>query len=594
MQGRLAVKSITSGEGWQKSLTRDDELGEKDVQSIRAMLNIDLSDDAELLLTAQYIDDQSENSAPTAYSGTEIGLTDFVAPYLALADYILPTGANFGATPPWYSLDDNEKADWTNSYTSPITGSTFDLRPQRDNQLTSFRAKLTWDLSNNMTLTSITAWDNFERQEANDWDGGFYNDSSNINTTDLDVFSQEIRLSGDTDNMYWIVGAYYSKDEMDEYYHYFMSESVYGLGSVAFGVPPFVLSPILELDTIYDQETDSKAVFGHIEYNMTEDLRLTVGLRYTEEERTWSGCTFSAADNSLGNFLNTLFGSTIQAGDCGTIDDDPTSPTFLFALIGGPNVDDAFHVYTDTIETDQWMGKIGLDYSVNDDILLYLTYSTGFKSGGFNGANSNTTRQLNAYDEETLDSFEIGMKATLLEGAMQLNIAAFVYDYEDKQEQDLAVTFVGNISGLTNVAESEIKGWEAEMHWLPTERLSIDLGISWLDTEITEFDQVDTVNSAWPTIVLMDGSGQELAQSPEWQYNGTVTYEWPLSNDLVMSVAGDFSYKDDTQAVTPDVYSEDYLVLGARVAVMPSDGKWRAMLWSRNMSVMKTISHQPI
>ena len=110
MQGRLAVKSITSGEGWQESLTRDDELGEKDVQSIRAMLNIDLSDNAELLLTAQYTDDQSENSAPTAYSGTEIGLNPFLAPYVALADYILPTGPNFGATPPWYSLDDNEKA----------------------------------------------------------------------------------------------------------------------------------------------------------------------------------------------------------------------------------------------------------------------------------------------------------------------------------------------------------------------------------------------------------------------------------------------------------------------------------------------------
>ena len=391
-------------------------------------------------------------------------------------------------------------------------------------------------------------------------------------------------MSGDTDNMYWIVGAYYSKDEMDEYYHYFMSDSVYGLGSVAFGVPPFVLAPILELDTIYDQETDSKAIFGHVEYNMTEDWRLTVGLRYTEEERTWSGCTFSAADNSLGNFLNTLFGSTVQAGDCGTIDDDPTSPNFLFALIGGPNVNDAFHVYTDTIETDQWMGKIGLDYSINDDILLYGTYSTGFKSGGFNGANSNTTRQLNPYDEETLDSFEIGMKATLLQGAMQLNFAAFVYDYEDKQEQDRAVTFVGNISGLTNIAESEIEGWELEMRWLPTERLSIDLGISWLDTEITEFEQVDTVNSAWPTIVYMDGSDQELAQSPEWQYNGTVSYEWPLSNDLIMSIAGDFSYKDDTQGLRTQVYSEDYLVLGARVAVMPSDGKWRAMLWSRNIS----------
>ena len=583
-QGRLAIKSITSSEGWQESLTRDDELGEKDIQSVRAMLNIDLTDNAELLLTAQYIDDQSENSAATAYSGTEIGLGPFSAPYLALADYIIPGGTNFGETPPWYSTDRNDKADWTNSYTSPITGASFDLRPERDNQLTSLRAKLTWELGSGMTLTSITAWDNFERVEANDWDGGFYNDSSNINTTDLDVFSQEIRLSGDTENMYWIVGAYYSKDEMDEYYHYFMSDSVFGLGSVPFGVPPFVLAPIRELDTIYDQETDSKAVFGHVEYNLTDAWRLTVGLRYTEEERTWSGCTFSAADNSLGNFLNTLFGSTLQAGDCGTIDDDPNSPTFLFALIGGPNVNDAFHVYTDTVETDRWMGKLGLDYSINEDILLYGTFSTGFKSGGFNGANSNTTRQLNPYDEETLDSFEIGMKATLLDGTMQLNAAAFVYDYEDKQEQDRAVTFVGNISGLTNIAESEIEGWELEMSWLPTERLSIDLGIAWLDTEITEFEQVDTDNSAWPVIVFKDGSGQELAQSPEWQYNGTVTYEWPVTDEYVMSASGDFSYKDDTQGLRTQVYSDDYLVIGARVSLMPNDGKWRAVLWSRNLT----------
>ena len=584
VNGRFAFKSTQSGEGWQKSLTRNDELGEQDVQAFRGMLNIDLSENAELLLSALYVDDQSENSAPTAYSGAEIGIGEFSAPYVALGDYILPTGANFGDTPPWYSTDNNEKADWTNSYTSPITGRTFDLRPQRDNQLKSYRAKLTWDIGNNMTLTTVTAFDDFQRAESNDWDGGFYNDSSNINTTDLEVFSQEVRLAGETENTVWIVGGYYSDDTVDEYYHYFMSDSVYGLGSVTFGVPPFVLAPILELDTKYEQETTSKAVFGHLEWSLTDDWRLTLGARYTEEEREWSGCTFSADDNSLGNFLNTLFGSTVGPGDCGTIDDDPNSPTFLFALIGGPNVNDAFHVYTETINTSRWMGKIGVDYSVNDDVLLYATYSTGFKSGGFNGANSNTTRQLNPYKEEILNSLELGVKATLLNGAMQLNAAAFTYDYRDKQEQDRAVTFVGNISGLTNISKSEIDGWELEMNWLPTDNFSVDLGIAWLDTNIKKFNQVDTANSAWPVIVYMDGSGQELAQSPEWQYNGTATYEWALNDNFIMSIAGDLSYKDDTQGLRTQVYSEDYLILGARVVLMPQDGQWRAMLWSRNVT----------
>ena len=95
------------------------------------------------------------------------------------------------------------------------------------------------------------------------------------------MFSQELRLSGSTDDVVWIAGLYYSKDEMDEYYHYFMSDSVFGLGSIPFGVGLFAPTPIVELDTIYEQETESMAVFGHVEWQFTEKWRLTAGLRYT-------------------------------------------------------------------------------------------------------------------------------------------------------------------------------------------------------------------------------------------------------------------------------------------------------------------------
>ena len=105
------------------------------------------------------------------------------------------------------------------------------MRPQRDNELVGVSARIDWAIGD-MNFTSITAYSGFEREEANDWDGGFYNDSSNINTTDLDVFSQEFRLSGATETVDWLVGAYFSSDEVDEYYHYFMSDSIYGEGSL--------------------------------------------------------------------------------------------------------------------------------------------------------------------------------------------------------------------------------------------------------------------------------------------------------------------------------------------------------------------------
>ena len=124
-------------------------------------------------------------------------------------------------------------------------------------------------------MTSLTAYDEFEREEANDWDGGFFNDSSNINTTDLESFSQELRLTGETDKLLWIAGLYYSTDEIDEFYKYFMSDSRFGDASTAFGLGPFILSPILQLDTKYSQETESRAIFGHIEYSFAENFRFT-------------------------------------------------------------------------------------------------------------------------------------------------------------------------------------------------------------------------------------------------------------------------------------------------------------------------------
>ena len=582
-RGRLAVRTVQSGEGWQKSTTRDDELGELDTFALRAMLDIDLSDNASLMLNLHYVDDQSENRANTSYNATVIGLSEFSTPYSPLGNYVF--GANAGETPPWYSTGDNEAADWTNSYTSAQTGKTFKLRPQRDNQLFGASATITWDLGN-VVLTSISAFDQFDREESNDWDGGFYNDSSNINTTDLSTFSQELRLSGGDDDLNWIAGVYYSTDEMDEYYHYFMSDSLYGFASADWGLPtPFAAAPIMELDTKYEQETDSIAVFGHVEWRLSDAWQLTLGARYTSEERTWAGCTFVADDGTLAGFMNFAFGTSMGVGDCATIDDDPDSATNILSMIIAGTPDAAFSVFSDTIETDRMMGKVTLDYSVNDDVLIYGTVSNGFKSGGFNGANSNGTRQLQPIREEILTAYEVGIKATLADGRMQLNAATFFYDYKDKQEQDAAVTFVGNISGLANVDKSEITGAELDMQWVPADGWMVQLGIALLDTEIKEWMAVDRDLSAWPTIVLQDASGGELAMSPDMQFNTLIAREWAVGGSSIMDIAVDYSYTDSTTGGSqPSDATDDYGITNLRLGYGSDDGKWRVLLWGRNIT----------
>lgn len=588
VQGRLAFKTTQSDEGWQESLTRNDELGEKDTTALRGMINFDFNDDVSLLLRAHYVEDNSDNKAQTAYNGLQSGQGSVSNAHLPLQDYTDERGSGvintLTSTPPWFSTGDNEAADWSNSYTSDITGETFNLRPARDNELKGASAHLDWNFGN-FSLASITAYDEFEREEANDWDGGAFNDSSNINTTELETFSQELRISGESDNLLWIAGLYYSTDEVDEFYKYFMPDSRFGNGSTEFGLGPYILAPILQLDTKYKQETESKAIFGHIEYTFAEDFRLTLGARYTEEERDWEGCTFSASDNSLGNFLNTLFGASLQAGDCGTIDDDPDSPNYIFKMLAAGTPNEAFHVYKDSIDTQKWMGKIGLDYAINDDVLLYASWSRGFKSGGFNGANSNTTLQLQPYEEEELDSYELGAKSTLLDGSMQLNASVFFYDYKDKQEQDPAITFVGAISGLTNVPESEIYGAEVDMQWMPLDGLLVNFGAAYLDTEITKWQATDPVASSWPTVVTYDASGLELPQAPEWSVNGLVNYQWSVSDSMFMEIGGDFNYKDATTGgASPEDATEDYTIFNARLTIGDQGGQWDAQLYARNLT----------
>lgn len=597
IQARFAFKTTQAGEGWQKSLTRDDKLGKKDVTSLRTLFNFDFSDSANLLLRLHYVKDESDNRAPTAYNGLDAGLDSVSNAHLPLQDFtaergngMVPSVETLTGTPPWFSLGNSEAADWSETYTR-ADGTVFNLRPQRDNELKGISTKLEWDVGD-ATFTSITAYDDFQRVEANDWDGGAFIDSNNINTTDLQVFSQELRLGGQSGNLDWITGFYYSSDEMDEYYHYFFSDSRFANAALpsAFNIQPFLQAPILELDTRYQQKTDSTAGYAHIEWALSNQWRLTLGARYTAENRKWTGCTFSAADNSLGNFINTLFGTTLEAGDCGTINDDPNSPTRFGAVAGTANVNDALQVFTDTLRTRRLMGKVGIDFQANDDLLLYATWSQGFKSGGFNGANTNTTTQIGPYQEEVLTAYEIGSKATLIGRSMQLNTSFFYYDYKNKQEQDLAVTFVGNISGLTNIPKSRIYGAELDMQWAVSDRVNFYLGVAYLDTKVQEWQITSAMSNGVGASpigrITEDAAGSDLPQAPKWSINSQVSFRWLNQARFYSSLAFDFNYKDNTVGVInqPENATASYLIANARITFGDQEGKWSAQLWSRNIT----------
>ncbi|MBL8268047.1 TonB-dependent receptor, partial [Steroidobacter sp.] len=574
LRARLAVATTQSGEGWQRSATRpNDKLGEIDRVAVRGMLDWTLNDRTDLLLKLQVNNDKSDNIAPTAFDGRLVGLPDRTlhgAPFNAAGE--LESAVVF-------STGNNELADWTN-------GPNNALRPRRDNQLRSASARLKVDLGG-VELISVTGYDEFERTEANDWDGTALLDSSNINITDVDSFSQELRLAGDGDRLNWTVGAYYSTDEMNEDYNYFMGEGRFGIN---------------QLSTEYVQKTDAIAAFAHVEYKLTARTEAVLGVRYTSEDREWTGCSYDAtppdlavAGLPLNVFLNNIINgpgvitpngllndgfnfpnglpavNPLAPGACGTFNDIPGTP-------GAGQ----FGVFSRKISVDEPMWKVGLNFRPVDDVLLFGTISQGFKSGGFNGANSNTHSQLLPYEIEKLLAYEVGAKASFADRTVQLNGSVFFYDYRDKQEREAAVTPVGNISGISNIPKSEILGAEVELAWRPTQDWTVNLGVSVLDTKVVEWRPVDPLASQYPTVVRFDASGAELPNAPKFSGNLLLSYRIPVGR-FELTPAFDLVHRSSTSGdITPENFRDEYTLSNLRLS-LAGEGNWRTQLWVRNL-----------
>jgi iron complex outermembrane receptor protein len=173
-------------------------------------------------------------------------------------------------------------------------------------------------------------------------------------------------------------------------------------------------------------------------------------------------------------------------------------------------------------------------------------------------------------------AYEIGAKMQLVENRLQFNTALFFYDYQDLQFYGgLFDSPVGVLFGITNVGDADVMGAEAELWWKPSPGLDIRLGAGWLDTEITR-SQVDGV-----------AAGSWLPNSPEWNFNGMVRYEWNLPGNLVADVIFDASYQDDVAfdiiRAPVEALEDGYWVANSRLGFANADHTWSVYLWAKNL-----------
>jgi iron complex outermembrane receptor protein len=304
----------------------------------------------------------------------------------------------------------------------------------RDNEGTLMTLRLDWDLPW-ATLTSLTSYNDYERDEANAWDGTAARNWDSYNNTQVEVWSQELRLTSSTDGpLTWIAGLYAASDEIEE-----ISTGSGEISSASMYMTPDTLGEDINGDgvidikdvqaiglafdlfsTRYDQDTDTLAGFAHLEYAINEAFSVNLGARYTDDTREIiDSCTYDVDGTLAGFFTVAVFEGAVeyQQGDCVTL-----NPATFESV-----------PYNEKIESENWSGKIGLDWRPVDDTLVYAHVSSGYKMGGFGAPAAASWDSLASYDEEEVIAYELGVKSTLANGALQLNAAIYQYDYDDKQ-----------------------------------------------------------------------------------------------------------------------------------------------------------------
>ncbi len=394
----------------------------------------------------------------------------------------------------------------------------------------------------NMSIVSITAYDQMTVEYNQTLSGistgqGFMPGQSGH----TEVFSQEIRLTSANDGAFrWIAGGYYSNDDSR------LATIIYRTDS---GGAPFGIVPSIAID----QEVDVWSGYGQVEYDFTDKATFTLGLRYTDDRKTGNSAARVAAKTDNGTPVGAPLGLSTY------IDLDMFDQITLAAADGSrpcPPPVGGLPCRSDIPVKQvltEWGGKAGIDYRFTDDIMGYASYSRGFKSGAFD------TRALAAFqgtadqptEAEFLDAYEVGVKSTLADGALDLNGAVFFYQWDDLQVFD--VDNLGRVAFL-NIPESELIGAEIDIKWTPTDSLYIQAGVGWLDTEIKD---------AGTLVTPVEGA--PLPHSPEWSLTGLIIKTFPVGNGLV-SLQTNIHWMDERNGASS----------GSRITTINDSWQWNA------------------
>ncbi|NNE57626.1 MAG: TonB-dependent receptor [Hellea sp.] len=480
--------------------------------------------------------------------------------------------------------------------------------PDPSNKQFGITAEIEVPVSDNADLVYIGSYRDYEAAEI--YDSAFsgldvFNVARNPQPgggTFIDTMTHELRLQGDAMDgaLSWLVGAYYSDEDINQTVYFELGED-YGelVGALFFNATGGTLGPNplsvfaggldpagTNATNAYTQDSKSFSVFTHNVFDVTDDFSLTLGLRYSDESKDGS---FSQP--SVNNPLcNAIIGAITGGGVPGPfINNVFGTGCFAFTAPADHPAAGALplpRTFADTFEDDELIYTGKASYEFSPDATAYVSYTHGYKSGGFN---LDSTAAIGGSDprflSEEVDAMEAGLKAKLADGRMSLNIAVFKEDFENFQ----VLEFTGAQFVTFNVPKAETKGIEVELQGKVTDNLSINGGLTLLDANYP-----DDCAGNQTAINVTALCGNTLTNAPKTVGIFGAKYEGYINNDLTFFLSGQARHESDrrtsTQAVilasgapNPFDIQESNTKVNLRAGIGNEDQDWSLEAWATNL-----------
>ena len=489
---------------------------QKDLLSIGAAFLFEPNDQLEALVSVDYFDDDS--FGPPVF-GRSVPGADLLC---TLPSFVLPTIPN-GAGCASGSIDVAEASDFETFTSGTPFVTTIDGW--------SVTSNIEYQINDNLTFTSLTGYRETDDQQLQDAVGGPNVFSASIPTPggpifllgaeqfpllhqnrvqEANQFSQEFRLSGGIgDKLDFVAGLYYLNSEYTLTGGEF-PDGVFG-NSRAFNTP----TPDV---TTAGQQADAFAAFVDGTYQLTDRLSFSGGFRFSYEEKDFQ--------------TEFVFRGPLDTNG----DNIPDTPNPL----NGQSVD-----VSDNWSSPTW--RAILQYDLSDDAMIYGGYSRGFRSGGFNGRGGSVATASQSYDQETVDSFEIGARAEFFDNRIRINPTAFLGIYDDKQEENLARVPGGGPTEIEtfveNASQVDIKGVELEVLARLSPEFTLRGAFGYVDAEFDEF-LVQDLSDVTGTSFIDVSDSRNLRSGPDETVSIGATYERTIfDGSLGLTLDGSYNYQ---------------------------------------------------